>query len=173
LCCLSSAESKLLVYDYMDNDSLDRWLHGDALVAGGRPMSRAWSARARRWTGRRGSGTGWLSAPRGGCAMRATWQLATSVTVRRRHSSRPGSSYVAAAPYGNDPPAARGGGGRPATTRGARPAARSPTAAQGRSLAREGRPCSDIRGYPALVRFDPWLSVGHAHTDKVRPLNRF
>jgi hypothetical protein len=93
LCCLSSAESKLLVYDYMDNDSLDRWLHGDALVAGGRPMSRAWSARARRWTGRRGSGTGWLSAPRGGCAMRATWQLATSVTVRRRHNSRPGSLW--------------------------------------------------------------------------------
>ncbi|CAL4903907.1 unnamed protein product [Urochloa decumbens] len=28
LCCLSSAESKLLVYDYMDNGSLDRWLHG-------------------------------------------------------------------------------------------------------------------------------------------------
>ncbi|KAF8726343.1 hypothetical protein HU200_019805 [Digitaria exilis] len=29
LCCLSSAESKLLVYDYMDNGSLDAWLHGD------------------------------------------------------------------------------------------------------------------------------------------------
>uniref|UniRef100_K3XR42 Protein kinase domain-containing protein n=1 Tax=Setaria italica TaxID=4555 RepID=K3XR42_SETIT len=34
LCCRSSAESKLLV-----------WLHGDALVAGGRPMARARSAR--------------------------------------------------------------------------------------------------------------------------------
>jgi Leucine-rich repeat (LRR) protein len=45
LCCLSSAESKLLVYDYMDNGSLDRWLHGDALVAGRRPMTRARSAR--------------------------------------------------------------------------------------------------------------------------------
>ncbi|KAG0520333.1 hypothetical protein BDA96_08G065400 [Sorghum bicolor] len=29
LCCLSGTESKLLVYDYMDNGSLDRWLHGD------------------------------------------------------------------------------------------------------------------------------------------------
>ncbi|RCV27292.1 hypothetical protein SETIT_5G313400v2 [Setaria italica] len=45
LCCLSNAESKLLVYDYMDNGGLDRWLHGDALVAGGRPMARARSAR--------------------------------------------------------------------------------------------------------------------------------
>ncbi|TKW16694.1 hypothetical protein SEVIR_5G316100v4 [Setaria viridis] len=45
LCCLSNAESKLLVYDYMDNGSLDRWLYGDALPAGGRPMARARSAR--------------------------------------------------------------------------------------------------------------------------------
>ncbi|KAF8400934.1 hypothetical protein HHK36_014237 [Tetracentron sinense] len=28
LCCLSSEESKLLVYEYMENRSLDRWLHG-------------------------------------------------------------------------------------------------------------------------------------------------
>ncbi|KAL6641780.1 hypothetical protein ACP70R_019961 [Stipagrostis hirtigluma subsp. patula] len=34
LCCISSAESKLLVYDYMDNGSLDNWLHGHALCAG-------------------------------------------------------------------------------------------------------------------------------------------
>jgi len=34
LCCLSGAESKLLVYDYMDNGSLDMWLHGRALRAG-------------------------------------------------------------------------------------------------------------------------------------------
>ncbi|PVH38056.1 hypothetical protein PAHAL_5G164200 [Panicum hallii] len=45
LCFLSSADSKLLVYDYMDNGSLDKWLHGDALVAGGHPMARARSAR--------------------------------------------------------------------------------------------------------------------------------
>ncbi|CAN6339874.1 unnamed protein product [Urochloa humidicola] len=34
LCCLSSAESKLLVYDYMDNGSLDRWLHHSVLCSG-------------------------------------------------------------------------------------------------------------------------------------------
>ncbi|EEF45874.1 receptor-like protein kinase HSL1 [Ricinus communis] len=28
LCCISSEESKLLVYEYMENQSLDRWLHG-------------------------------------------------------------------------------------------------------------------------------------------------
>ncbi|GAB4854339.1 hypothetical protein Ancab_022925 [Ancistrocladus abbreviatus] len=28
LCCISSEESKLLVYEYMENESLDRWLHG-------------------------------------------------------------------------------------------------------------------------------------------------
>ncbi|KZV29637.1 hypothetical protein F511_00915 [Dorcoceras hygrometricum] len=28
LCCISSEESKLLVYEYMENCSLDRWLHG-------------------------------------------------------------------------------------------------------------------------------------------------
>ncbi|KAL6616047.1 hypothetical protein ACP70R_038317 [Stipagrostis hirtigluma subsp. patula] len=45
VCCLSSAEAKLLVYDYMDNGSLDKWLHGDALAAGGRPTARSLSAR--------------------------------------------------------------------------------------------------------------------------------
>ncbi|RZR78409.1 hypothetical protein BHM03_00003739 [Ensete ventricosum] len=28
LCCISSADSKLLVYEYMENGSLDRWLYG-------------------------------------------------------------------------------------------------------------------------------------------------
>ncbi|CAK7353122.1 unnamed protein product [Dovyalis caffra] len=28
LCCISSESSKLLVYEYMENQSLDRWLHG-------------------------------------------------------------------------------------------------------------------------------------------------
>ena len=46
LCCLSGAESKLIVYDYLENGSLDKWLHGDALDAGGgHPMGRARSAR--------------------------------------------------------------------------------------------------------------------------------
>ncbi|RLM91189.1 Leucine-rich repeat receptor-like protein kinase PXL2 [Panicum miliaceum] len=31
LCCLSGTEVSLLVYDYMDNGSLDKWLHGDGL----------------------------------------------------------------------------------------------------------------------------------------------
>jgi serine/threonine protein kinase len=34
LCCISGDESKLLVYDYMDNGSLDNWLHGHATRAG-------------------------------------------------------------------------------------------------------------------------------------------
>ncbi|XVF35399.1 hypothetical protein REPUB_Repub18cG0142000 [Reevesia pubescens] len=29
LCCISSDDSKLLVYEYMENQSLDRWLHGN------------------------------------------------------------------------------------------------------------------------------------------------
>ncbi|TVU51122.1 hypothetical protein EJB05_02529, partial [Eragrostis curvula] len=39
-CCISTAESKLLVYDYMENGSLDNWLHGHALVAGHSMASR-------------------------------------------------------------------------------------------------------------------------------------
>ncbi|KAE8658086.1 putative Poly(A) polymerase beta [Hibiscus syriacus] len=36
LCCISSDDSKLLVYEYMENRSLDRWLHGNkrSLVSG-------------------------------------------------------------------------------------------------------------------------------------------
>nr|CAB3464679.1 unnamed protein product [Digitaria exilis] len=34
LCCLSRAETKLLVYEYMENGSLDKWLHGHRWVAG-------------------------------------------------------------------------------------------------------------------------------------------
>jgi serine/threonine protein kinase len=41
LCCLSSAESKLLVYDYMDNGSLDRWLHGDYILRAGNSLAMA------------------------------------------------------------------------------------------------------------------------------------
>lgn len=44
-CCLSSAKSKLLVYEYMDNGSLDMWLQGDSLAAGAHPMARARSSR--------------------------------------------------------------------------------------------------------------------------------
>jgi serine/threonine protein kinase len=39
LCCLSSSESKLLVYDYMDNGCLDKWLHG-SVVRSGHSMAR-------------------------------------------------------------------------------------------------------------------------------------
>uniref|UniRef100_A0ACD5VH84 Uncharacterized protein n=1 Tax=Avena sativa TaxID=4498 RepID=A0ACD5VH84_AVESA len=53
LCCLSRADSsaKLLVYDYMDNGSLDEWLHG----AGQQTMPSM--ARAR--SGRREAGLDW------------------------------------------------------------------------------------------------------------------
>ncbi|KAL5227948.1 hypothetical protein ABZP36_016213 [Zizania latifolia] len=44
LCCVSGSEAKLLVYDYMDNGSLDGWLHGRALHAE-HPVARARSAR--------------------------------------------------------------------------------------------------------------------------------
>ncbi|GAV65514.1 Pkinase domain-containing protein/LRR_1 domain-containing protein/LRR_6 domain-containing protein/LRR_8 domain-containing protein [Cephalotus follicularis] len=33
LCCVSSEDSKLLVYEYMENQSLDRWLHGRKRVS--------------------------------------------------------------------------------------------------------------------------------------------
>lgn len=39
LCCISSADSKLLVYEYMKNGSLDRWLHERRRI-GGPPMMR-------------------------------------------------------------------------------------------------------------------------------------
>ncbi|KXG23129.1 hypothetical protein SORBI_3008G060200 [Sorghum bicolor] len=41
LCCLSGADSKLLVYDYMDNGNLDRWLHGDYVLRARHPMAKA------------------------------------------------------------------------------------------------------------------------------------
>jgi Leucine-rich repeat (LRR) protein len=54
LCCLSSNEAKLLVYDYMDNGSLDQWLHGltaitSALMGSLRPGRHPRGGR--RWTG--------------------------------------------------------------------------------------------------------------------------
>ncbi|KAE8775838.1 Leucine-rich repeat receptor-like protein kinase PXL2 [Hordeum vulgare] len=58
LCCLSRDDSagKLLVYDYMENGSLDGWLHGQALPEGaGHPVSSM--ARAR--SGRREAGLDW------------------------------------------------------------------------------------------------------------------
>ncbi|KAL6618908.1 hypothetical protein ACP70R_034047 [Stipagrostis hirtigluma subsp. patula] len=45
MCCLSRAETKLLVYEYMDNGSLDRWLHGHKWVAAGSAVARAPSVR--------------------------------------------------------------------------------------------------------------------------------
>jgi kinase len=45
LCCVSGAEAKLLVYEYMSNGSLDTWLHGDVLGAGGHGMARVRSVR--------------------------------------------------------------------------------------------------------------------------------
>ncbi|CAO1945935.1 unnamed protein product [Urochloa humidicola] len=32
LCCISGVEDRLLVYEYMENGSLDKWLHGDGTV---------------------------------------------------------------------------------------------------------------------------------------------
>ncbi|MQL96087.1 hypothetical protein Taro_028759 [Colocasia esculenta] len=46
LCCISSADSKLLVYEYMENGSLDQWLHGE-----------------RRGSPSAGGGTGFLDWP--------------------------------------------------------------------------------------------------------------
>ncbi|KAM0938204.1 putative protein kinase RLK-Pelle-LRR-XI-1 family [Dioscorea sansibarensis] len=47
LCCISSAESKLLVYEYMANMSLHHWLHGDhrRIGVGSRPLD--WPTRLR------------------------------------------------------------------------------------------------------------------------------
>jgi kinase len=44
LCCLSRAETKLLVYEYMDYGSLDKWLHGHKWLARG-DMARVPSVR--------------------------------------------------------------------------------------------------------------------------------
>uniref|UniRef100_A0A0D9WIU1 non-specific serine/threonine protein kinase n=1 Tax=Leersia perrieri TaxID=77586 RepID=A0A0D9WIU1_9ORYZ len=49
LCCLSRAETKLLVYEYMENGSLDQWLHGHKRI-GTTATARApldWPARLR------------------------------------------------------------------------------------------------------------------------------
>ncbi|XP_066307148.1 receptor-like protein kinase HSL1 [Miscanthus floridulus] len=50
LCCISGTEAKLLVYDYMDNGSLDQWLHGHNASADGLLTARApldWLTRLR------------------------------------------------------------------------------------------------------------------------------
>ncbi|KAJ0986393.1 hypothetical protein J5N97_004749 [Dioscorea zingiberensis] len=46
LSCISNADSKLLVYEYMPNMSLDRWLHGDR-QPGGRSHPLDWATRLR------------------------------------------------------------------------------------------------------------------------------
>ncbi|KAF8727321.1 hypothetical protein HU200_018923 [Digitaria exilis] len=40
LCCLSRAETRLLVYEFMENGSLDKWLHGHKWVAGSGTVTR-------------------------------------------------------------------------------------------------------------------------------------
>lgn len=40
VCCLSRAETKLLVYEYMDYGSLDKWLHGNKWAARGAAVTR-------------------------------------------------------------------------------------------------------------------------------------
>ncbi|CAO2178320.1 unnamed protein product [Urochloa humidicola] len=48
LCCLSGAEARLLVYEYMENGSLDKWLHGDGdgpLMARARRAALDWPTR--------------------------------------------------------------------------------------------------------------------------------
>ncbi|CAL4947499.1 unnamed protein product [Urochloa decumbens] len=47
LCCLSSAESKLLVYEYMENGSLDKWLHHGDVTARARRETLDWPTRLR------------------------------------------------------------------------------------------------------------------------------
>uniref|UniRef100_A0A0A8YLS1 non-specific serine/threonine protein kinase n=1 Tax=Arundo donax TaxID=35708 RepID=A0A0A8YLS1_ARUDO len=43
LCCISSSEVKLLVYEYMENGSLDRWLHQRERMGASAPLD--WPAR--------------------------------------------------------------------------------------------------------------------------------
>ncbi|KAK3156384.1 hypothetical protein QOZ80_2AG0106610 [Eleusine coracana subsp. coracana] len=38
LCCISSSEAKLLVYEYMENGSLDRWLHQRGRIGAPAPL---------------------------------------------------------------------------------------------------------------------------------------
>ncbi|KAJ3692066.1 hypothetical protein LUZ60_012416 [Juncus effusus] len=45
LCCMSSSQAKLLVYEYMENTSLDRWLYGKERIE--RSQSLDWPTRLR------------------------------------------------------------------------------------------------------------------------------
>ena len=42
LCCYASEDSKLLVYEYMENQSLDKWLHGKKKTS---PSGLSWPTR--------------------------------------------------------------------------------------------------------------------------------